>query len=249
MSESPNPGGDLQNLLIEVCQDDSAPIVQQQYMLLEIGEMVQVQTQNIELSSEDVAAPSPSSYQPMYQQLGLASQKCEHSGVFKLIIDMLQQQSALTASNDTLTASNNALTKSYTQLTSWIYSLFEQNMIIPGGSIKRPVERVDSEESLKSLDESAKQSEFMQLCKIYWTTKFRCWEGDGQLAALNICKDMFCLQFLLKCSWSGVSRVKFSVQDGTSKEKNSKIRFGQYENVVNLVFELPNILDNTFDIK
>lgn len=111
---------------------------------------------------------------------------------------------------------------------------------------------MDSEETLQEVDDKAKESEFVQACKIYWTTKFRCWEGDGQSAALNISKDMFCPQFLLKCSWSGISRSKRIDADkeaGPPPEKKTKIRFGKYENVVNLVFELANNLDNKFDLQ
>lgn len=105
---------------------------------------------------------------------------------------------------------------------------------------------MESEEELISVDENAKEVVFVQACKIYWTTKFRCWEGDGQSAALNIVKDMFCPIFMIQCSWSGISRAKPN-QDSPAPGK--KIRFGKYKNVVNLVFELANNLDQNFDLK
>lgn len=90
-----------------------------------------------------------------------------------------------------------------------------------------------------SVDENAKEG--VQECKIYWTTKFRCWEGDGQLASLNNVKYMFCPVFMMKCSWSGISRAR--------PNQDSLVARKKIENVVNLVFELANNLDNNYDLR
>lgn len=169
----------------------------------------------------------------------LKSQPCEHSHLFNLLNNTLKIQ----------TAAITALTKANTALNAKIEILLDNKMII-SGALKRPFERVDSEETLQALDDKAKETEFVQACKTYWTTKFRCWVGDGQSAALNISKDMFCPQFMLKCSWSGISRSRRTDADkDATTEKKIKIRFGKYENVINLVFELANNLDRNFDLK
>lgn len=147
------------------------------------------------------------------------------------------------------TAAITALTKANTALNAKIDILLDNKMII-SGALTRPFERITDEEALQAVDDKAKESGFVQACKTYWTTKFRCWEGDGQSAALNISKDMFCPQFLLKCSWTGICRSKHAdSQTVATHEKKKKIRFGKYENVVNLVFELANNLDKNFDLK
>lgn len=222
---------------LELMQVPNQPSISQ--MLSSASIPLKEQSQNIEDTQVPTGRLDEQSFQLIYKQL--ESQPCDHSQLFIRLFKMLEKQTAVITE---LTNSNN-------KLNAKIDSMFDNKMII-SGALKRPFERVDSEEALQAVDDKAKEPEFVQACKTYWTTKFRCWQGDGQSAALNISKDMFCPQFLLKCSWSGVSRSRRTDADKCATqapEKKTKIRFGKYENVVNLVFELTNNLDQNFDLK